>query len=39
MKKVSFIRHAQGVHNLSEKNWQIEHPDLTDLGKSQCKKL
>lgn len=39
MKKISFIRHAQGVHNLSEQNWQIEHPDLTDLGKSQCKKL
>ena len=37
--KISFIRHAQGVHNLSEENWQIKFPSLTDKGINQCKEL
>ena len=37
--KISFIRHAQGVHNLSEENWQIKFPSLTEEGINQCKEL
>lgn len=37
--KVSFIRHAEGYHNLSKKNWQITSPSLTSNGINQCKTL
>jgi broad specificity phosphatase PhoE len=37
--KIYFIRHAQGEHNLSEKNWQIKYPKLTELGIRQSKNL
>lgn len=33
------VRHAQGYHNLSEKNHSLPDPDLTDLGKEQCRDL
>ena len=37
--KIYFIRHAQGEHNLSEKNWQIKYPKLTEFGIRQSKNL
>jgi len=36
---ITFIRHAQGFHNLSIANHTMRDPLLTDLGKDQCKKL
>ena len=37
--KINLIRHAEGYHNLSAKDWQIVSPSLTPRGISQCKKL
>jgi len=36
---ITFIRHAQGFHNLSTANHTIRDPLLTDLGKTQCQTL
>jgi broad specificity phosphatase PhoE len=33
------VRHAEGVHNLSWPNENILDPDLTPLGRQQCKSL
>ena len=35
---VILIRHAEGYHNLTE-NWDLADPELTDLGRRQCKEL
>ncbi|KAF9771977.1 hypothetical protein IL306_010363 [Fusarium sp. DS 682] len=36
---IHLVRHAQGFHNLSIENEQIQDPDLTPLGKNQCDAL
>jgi len=36
---ITFVRHAQGFHNLNFANHQIRDPLLTDLGKVQCQNL
>ncbi|KAF4452222.1 phosphoglycerate mutase family protein [Fusarium austroafricanum] len=36
---IHFVRHAQGIHNLSIENEQIQDPDLTPLGEEQCAAL
>ncbi|KAI0120488.1 phosphoglycerate mutase-like protein [Hypoxylon sp. NC0597] len=36
---IHLVRHAQGYHNLSQENQQIQDPDLTPLGKTQCEEL
>lgn len=36
---VTFVRHAQGFHNLSVANHAMRDPLLTDFGKQQCQTL
>lgn len=36
---VHLVRHAQGFHNLSRENHALPDPDLTPLGKEQCRRL
>ncbi|KAK0629088.1 histidine phosphatase superfamily [Bombardia bombarda] len=36
---IHLVRHAQGYHNLSAANHQIQDPDLTPLGEQQCAAL
>jgi len=36
---ITFVRHAQGFHNLSTANHSMRDPLLTDLGKTQCQTL
>ncbi|KAH6956947.1 hypothetical protein HG530_002475 [Fusarium avenaceum] len=36
---IHFVRHAQGFHNLSIENEQMQDPDLTPLGEKQCAAL
>ncbi|KAM0543377.1 hypothetical protein ACHAPJ_012336 [Fusarium lateritium] len=36
---IHLVRHAQGIHNLSIENEQIQDPDLTPLGEQQCADL
>jgi broad specificity phosphatase PhoE len=38
-KTLYLVRHAQGFHNLSIENHSIHDPQLTDLGKEQCRIL
>ncbi|KAF5564559.1 phosphoglycerate mutase family [Fusarium napiforme] len=36
---IHLVRHAQGFHNLSIENEQMQDPDLTPLGEEQCAAL
>jgi broad specificity phosphatase PhoE len=36
---IHLVRHAQGFHNLSIENEQLQDPDLTPLGEEQCAAL
>ncbi|CAI7656073.1 uncharacterized protein N7487_003287 [Penicillium crustosum] len=36
---VHFVRHAQGVHNLSHENHHLPDPELTPLGEEQARAL
>lgn len=38
-KKVLFVRHGQGAHNRTPKNWGLVDPELTDVGEAQVADL